>query len=299
MRVAEQRVYAGIELGGTKVLCRVADAAGTQLGAARFATTTPGQALADLAGCIDRSLGGRALHAIGVASFGPLVIDPQSPRFGRMLATPKPGWSDFDLHAALRARFPVPIAIETDVNAAAVAEQACGAGRGLRSVAYVTVGTGIGGALAVEGQTLKGALHPEIGHMRLRRRSGDELASTCPYHEDCVEGLVAGPALSRRLGGAPLAQAPPQVLTLLAHYLGDLAANLVLAWSPNRIVFGGGVIQAAPLLPLVDTAMRAALGGYGAGSVADADYLAQALLTDAGLEGALMIARAADKSDRP
>jgi fructokinase len=299
MRVLEQRIYAGIELGGTKVLCRVADAAGTELGAGRFVTTTPAQALADVAACIDRSLKGRALQGIGVASFGPLIIDPRSPRYGRMLATPKPGWSDFDLHAGLRARFPVPIAIETDVNAAAVAEQACGAGRGLRSVAYVTVGTGIGGALAVEGVALKGALHPEIGHMRLRRRAGDMHASTCPYHEDCVEGLVAGPAVARRLNGAPLAQAPPQVLTLLAQYLGDLAANLILAWSPNRIVFGGGVMQAAPLLRQVDTAMRAALGGYGAGSVAAADYLAPALLADAGLEGALMIARSAGPRDGP
>jgi fructokinase len=296
LQVGEGRIYAGIELGGTKILCRVADSSGRVLGAARFTTTTPAQAVADATGCIAESLAGRALHALGVASFGPLIIDPHSPRYGCLLATSKPGWSDFDLGAALRAHYPVPLAIETDVNAAAVAEQACGAGLGLRSVAYVTVGTGIGGALALEGVALRGALHPEIGHMRLRRRAGDELPSSCPYHEDCVEGLAAGPAVQRRLKGGQLAQAP-QVLALLAEYLGDLAANLVLAWSPDRIVFGGGVMQAAALLPQVDAAMRAALGGFGAGIIAHPHYLAPAQLTDAGLEGALMIARALDRPD--
>ena len=297
IRVAEQQFYAGIELGGTKVLCRVVDAEGAVLGAGRFATTTPAQAVADTVGCIRSGLRGRPLSALGVASFGPIIIDPNSPRYGRLLATSKAGWSDFDLRAALRKHFSVPLAIETDVNAAAVAEQACGAGRGLRSVAYVTVGTGIGGAVAIDGVALKGALHPEIGHMRLRRRSGDQLASTCPFHEDCAEGLVAGPAVSRRLGErGSLAQAP-EVMALLGEYLGDLAANLVLAWSPNRIVLGGGVMQAPGLLDKIGEGLRAALGGYGAGIVVDSDYLAPARLSDSGLEGALLIARAADTQD--
>jgi fructokinase len=291
--VAEERIYAGIELGGTKILCRVVDARAAVLSEARFATSTPARAIQELAACIDAALSGRPLTALGVASFGPLVIDPQSSGYGRMLATAKRGWSHFDLRAALQARFAVPLAIETDVNAAAIAEQACGAGRGLHTVAYVTVGTGIGGALAVDGAALHGALHPEIGHMRLRRRASDQQSSTCPFHEDCAEGLAAGPAVNRRLGpGRALADAP-EVLALLGGYLGDLAANLTLAWSPQRIVFGGGVMGAAGLLAKVKEGMRAALGDYGSDVVEADGYLTPAELVHAGLEGALILARAA------
>ena len=291
--MAEERLYAGIELGGTKILCRVVDARAAVLAEKRFATSTPARAIQELATCINAAIGGRALAALGVASFGPLVIDPQSVGYGRMLATAKPGWSRFDLCAALQAHFPVPLAIETDVNAAAIAEQARGAGRGLHSVAYVTVGTGIGGGLAVNGAALRGALHPEIGHMRLRRRSGDQQSSTCPFHDDCAEGLAAGPAVTCRLGaGRTLADAP-EVLALLGNYLGDLTANLTLAWSPQRIVFGGGVMSVAGLLSKVKEGMRAALGDYGSDVVAADGYLARAELADAGLEGALILARAA------
>ena len=291
--MAAGRAYVGIELGGTKILCRVVDAHGAELAAERFATSTPEQAIRDLARCIRTGAGARELAGVGVASFGPLVIDPRSPRYGRLLATPKYGWSDFDLRGALLAHFPVPLVIETDVNAAAVAEQASGAGCGLRSVAYVTVGTGIGGALVIDGVALQGALHPEIGHMRLRRRVGDQLASTCPFHEDCAEGLAAGPAVARRVGAGRALADSPAVLALLGEYLGDLAANLVLAWSPERIILGGGVMAASGLLARVEAGMRAALGEYGAGTIAHSGYLAPALLPDAGLEGALMMARAA------
>jgi fructokinase len=291
--VAEGRIYAGIELGGTKILCRVEDARAAVLAHGRFATSTPGRAVEELVACINGASGGRALAALGVASFGPLVIDPQSPTYGCMLATAKPGWSHFNLRAALHAHFPIPLAIETDVNAAAIAEQARGAGRGLHSVAYVTVGTGIGGGLAIDGAALRGALHPEIGHMRLRRRAGDRQSSTCPFHDDCAEGLAAGPAVTGRLGaGRALADAP-EVLALLGDYLGDLAANLTLAWSPQRIVFGGGVMGVAGLLAKVQDGMRAALGDYGSQVGAAQGYLAQAELADAGLEGALILARAA------
>ncbi len=285
--------YAGIELGGTKALCRVTDSAGSVLADGRFVTSTPAQAIADLATSIHAGLGGRQLRAIGVASFGPLIVDPRSARYGQLLATPKAGWSGFDLRAALHEHFAVPLAIETDVGAAALAEQARGAGRGCASVAYVTVGTGIGGGLALEEQVFKGALHPEIGHLRLRRRSGDAHVSTCPFHEDCAEGLAAGPAVARRLGAGRTLEQAPEVRSLVGAYLGDLAANLLLAWSPQRIVFGGGMMAVPGLLAQVDTAMRAALGSYGAAVIADTGYLAAAQLPDAGLEGALILARRA------
>jgi fructokinase len=284
--------YAGIELGGTKILCRLMGADGARLGEVRFATSTPTQALADLTAFLRGSLRGRALTALGVASFGPIGLDPSGPDYGRLLATPKPGWAGFDLRGALLAQFPVPLALDTDVNAAALAEQARGAGRGLGSVAYVTVGTGIGAGLALEGRTLRGALHPEAGHLRLRRRAGDDVPSSCPFHEDCAEGLASGPAVARRLGNRRSLADDPRTFALVATYLGELAASLVLCWSPHRILLGGGVMAAEGLRRAVAGAMQGALGDYLPGPVRDPDYLAAPELTDAGLEGALMLARA-------
>jgi fructokinase len=281
--------YAGIELGGTKILCRLVAGDGARLGEARLATSTPAQALAELTAF----LRGRELRALGVASFGPIGLDPAGADYGRLLATPKPGWAGFDLRGALRAQFPVPLGLDTDVNAAALAEQASGAGRGLGSVAYVTVGTGIGAGLALEGRTLRGALHPEAGHLRLRRRSGDDVPSNCPFHEDCVEGLASGPAVARRLGERRSLAEDPQTFALVAAYLGDLAASLVLCWSPHRIVLGGGVMGTAGLRGAVARAMHATLGDYLPGPARDPHYLSAPALADAGLEGALLLARAA------
>ena len=171
------KTYAGVELGGTKILCRVIDDMGRVLANGRFVTSTPARAIDDLCGCIGDGLTPlRRLDGLGVASFGPLVVDPLSSNYGRLLATPKAGWSDFDLRAALAPRLPAPTFFDTDVNAAALAEHLMGAGQGLRSMAYVTVGTGIGGGLSTDGVLLRGALHPEIGHIRLRRRAGDTAA---------------------------------------------------------------------------------------------------------------------------
>ncbi len=297
MMIEPGPIYAGIELGGSKIVCRVVEERVGVLAEERFATAPPAVALERVGACIERALGPRSLGAIGVAAFGPIVLDTASPQYGRLLTTPKAGWSDFDLRAALATRFQVPLAIDTDVNAAALAEQQLGAARGLRSVAYVTVGTGIGGGLAVDGATLQGALHPEIGHMRLRRRAGDRHVSTCAFHDDCAEGLVAGPAVLRRLGGRGSLEEAPEIMETVAGYLGDLTAHVVLAWAPHRIVFGGGVMAATGLLESLRLALRTAIGHYGVYGPSQADFLVPAGLADAGLEGALILARRAAGGD--
>jgi len=184
--------------------------------------------------------------------------------------------------------------IDTDVNAAACAEWQHGAGQGVRTLAYVTVGTGIGGGLLVEGRPLAGALHPEIGHIRLARRDLDRVPSACPFHGSCVEGLASGPAIASRLrAGGTLADAPA-ILDLVAGYLGDLAATLVLCWSPERIVWGGGVMATPELLGRLRAALDKALAGYGVGAAAAAaDFCVLPALADSGLEGALLMAREA------
>ena len=287
-------VFAGIETGGTRIRARVADADGHVLADRRWPTTSPGAALEDLVTFLARAIpAGRSLGAIGIAAFGPLVRDELSGDYGRVLDTPKPGWSGSNLRAALAGRFGVPVVIDTDVNAAACAEWQRGAGRGIRTLAYVTVGTGIGGGLVVDGRPLAGALHPEIGHIRLARREHDRAPSVCTFHENCAEGLASGPAITRRLGANRQLADEPAILALVADYLGDLAATLVLAWSPGRIVWGGGVMAAPQLLESLRSALGRALAGYGVGEHADAaDFCALAALADSGLEGALLMARA-------
>lgn len=288
-------VFAGIETGGTKILARIVDSDGRALADGRWPTSTPAAALEDLSNFIAEGLTrGRRLAGIGVAAFGPLVRDARSSDYGRVLNTPKPGWTGSNLRAGLAGRFAVPVAIDTDVNAAARAEWQQGAGRGVRSLAYVTVGTGIGGGLVVEGRPLAGALHPEIGHIRLARRERDQLRSVCPFHANCAEGLASGPAIARRLPAGRTPADEPAVLDLVADYLGDLAATLVLTWSPERIVWGGGVIAIPGVLERLRSALSGALAGYGVGAAAGvADFCARAALADAGLEGALLMAKGA------
>lgn len=290
--MTEAPIVAAIETGGTKLLYRIATASGETLGEGRHETAPPDESVALLSGAIQDLLPpGRKLAAIGIASFGPIGVDPASPDYGRMLATTKPGWSDYDLRGALAKALGAPIALDTDVNAAALAEQAIGAGKGERTIAYLTVGTGIGGGLAMNGVTLKGSPHPEIGHVRLVRAPDDHSASTCPFHADCAEGLVAGPALGRRLAGAADLGDAPALLDLAADYLAQLCATVSLAWSPNCIVIGGGVLGAAGLFERTRAALHSHLGSYGGANALDpSTYLRPAALKNAGLEGALLMA---------
>jgi fructokinase len=289
------RAYlAGIETGGTKILACLRDMAdGGVIAEGKWATSSAQQAAEDLLSFLASAVpsDGR-LAAVGMAAFGPLIIDPDSPDYGQMQATTKVGWTGSNLRLELHERLGAPVAVETDVNAAAIAEQELGAGVGMPSVAYVTVGTGIGAGLTQRGHSLAGAMHPEAGHLRLIRRADDDIPSICPFHPDCAEGLVSGPAVRRRLSeGRELAD-DRLLLELVANYLGQLAAALVLAWSPHRIVWGGGVIGAAPMIEAIEVAMRSSLGGYGVGPAAGQQgFCVPAALEHAGLEGALLIAR--------
>lgn len=285
-------IYAGVETGGTKTLCRVVRADGAVVAEARWPTAGPDEMAEVLGAFIGEAAAAAPVAGVGLAAFGPIVVDPARADRGRVLATPKPGWTGSNLAQALAARLGAPVAVETDVNAAAIAEQRLGAGRGAASVAYVTVGTGIGGGLAIEGRPLRGALHPEIGHLRLARRADDAIPSACPFHSDCAEGLAAGPAIGHRLAAGQRLQDEPQTFEAVADYLAQLVASLVLAWSPERVVLGGGVLQAPGLLARVAEGLPAALGGYGVGEAAlSADFIVPAALEHAGLEGALILAR--------
>jgi fructokinase len=284
---------AAIETGGTKLLARICDQASDEIVAqGRWATSSPESALHDLTEFFASVAADGRLAAVGMAAFGPLIIDPNSPNYGLMQATTKPGWTGFNLRADLESQLGVPVVVDSDVNAAAIAEQAMGAGEELPSVAYVTVGTGIGAGLANYGKSLKGAMHPEAGHLPVIRRRDDGAPSLCRFHAHCAEGLVSGAAIRKRLGEGRRLSDDPAVTELVADYLGQLAASLVLAWSPDRIVWGGGGIAGTALAPRIEEALRSALNGYGAGPALDRPgFCALAALEHAGLEGALLLAR--------
>ena len=259
-------LYGAIEAGGTKIIC-AAGYGPTEIPddcRALISTGTPESTLAAVVEFFARITGKYGpLAAIGLASFGPVDVDRRSPTWGRILATPKPGWSDISMVAPLE-RFGCPIAIDTDVNAAALAEARLGAGVGLGSLAYVTVGTGIGGGLVVADRTVKGLLHPEMGHIRVQRDPRDaDFRGVCPFHGDCLEGLANGPAVvarwHTRVENLP---GPHPAREILGGYLGQLAATIALMLSCERIVFGGGVTSGGRLLPFIRSAADHWLGGY-------------------------------------
>lgn len=232
--------YAGIELGGTKLVA-VRARGRTIADRVTIPTTDPAETLGRAVDVLRGWHDAQPFAAIGIGSFGPVRIDPAARDYGRILATPKAGWAGTDLLAPLK-RFELPIALDTDVNAAALAEAAMGAGRGCDTLVYLTIGTGIGGGLVTAGKAVRGMLHPELGHMTFRRAAGDGFGGVCPFHGDCMEGLVSGPALKARFG-MDGASVPPDDTRwdIVASDLAQLLANLMLAVSPRRIVVGGGV----------------------------------------------------------
>ena len=204
------------------------------------------------------------LAAIGIGSFGPVGVDPRRADFGCVTRTPKPGWSNVDVLGHFAERFDVPIAFDNDVNGVALAEHRWGAAQGCSVLVYLTVGTGIGGGVVVDGRPLHGLVHPEHGHIRVRRRPDDPFAGTCPFHGDCIEGLASGPAIAARAGvpAAELGDDHP-VWADVARELGELIAVLVLSLSPERIVIGGGVGSGQRwLLPQIRRELCDALAGY-------------------------------------
>lgn len=261
----ERAVVGGVEAGGTKFVCAVGTGPDDLRAVTRFPTTTPEETLDRVLAFLRRQRReGIDLAAVGVGSFGPVDVDRSSPTWGHVTSTPKEGWEGTEFAPLLRRELGVPVAFDTDVNAAALGERRWGAARGLDTFLYVTVGTGIGGGGMVEGRLMHGLLHPEMGHMRIPHDLGeDPYPGRCPYHGDCLEGLATGPAMEERWGRPPEALPPDhEAWELEARYLAHGLANLALVLSPERIVVGGGVLRDGHLFPRIRREMEELLGGY-------------------------------------
>jgi fructokinase len=259
------RFFGAVEAGGTKFIVAIGNDRGDILVQERFPTADPISTLAATQAFLrQRSLAFGTLTAIGIASFGPVELDETSARHGFIGKTPKPGWSDTDMAGTLAREFRCPIGFDTDVNAAALAEHRWGAARDVKSLVYLTIGTGIGGGVVVDGSPIHGLMHPEIGHIYLRRHPLDlGFDGVCPFHGDCLEGVASGPAIVARTGTtlSQLDESHAQ-WEIEADYLGQLCAQLVATVSPQRIVMGGGVMSQARLLPLIRPRLCHWLGGY-------------------------------------
>lgn len=291
---AATALVAGVELGGTKCIATLARGRDV-LAQERVPTRVPDETLPALAAMLERWWRDDRFEALGVASFGPVDLDLASPTYGSMTGTTKPGWAGTPVLPRLTADFPVPVGFDTDVNGAALAELLWGAGRGLASLAYVTVGTGVGVGLIVDGRPALGFTHGELGHIRVARPPGDDWPGACLYHGGCVEGLASGTAIAARTG-RPADEVPDgdPVWGTVAHALAQLCHGLVCTTAPQRIVVGGGVAAGRPqLIPRIHALLIESLAGYVA-LPQDGPYVTRPGLGDqAGPLGPIALAHAA------
>jgi fructokinase len=288
---ATSRLYGGIEAGGTKFVCAVGETPQAIQTSTVISTSTPTATTSQVIAFFRRY----SIRSLGLASFGPIDLDRGSSTYGHILSTPKIAWQNCAIVDILQTALEVPLAIDTDVNAAALAEATYGAGRGCNPVVYLTVGTGIGGGAVVQGQPLHGLMHPEMGHMLLARAPGDSRPSGCPFHEDCLEGLASGYAIQVRFGEPETLPPEHEAWALEAAYLGQALATIVTILSPQRIIIGGGVMHQPHLLARIRQACAQVLHGYLPRLKAPSDFesyiVPPALGDKAGVIGALRLAQ--------
>ena len=257
-------LYGGIEAGGTKFVCAVGSGPDEILAEIRISTESPDATLGCVIDFFKQQQKKHEIAAIGVASFGPVDPDPESPTFGYITNTPKPGWAHTPVVPLLQRAFGIPVGFDTDVNVAALGEHRWGAAMGVDTFVYLTIGTGIGGGGMVDGKLMHGLLHPEMGHIAIPHDwVRDPFKGVCPFHGDCWEGLANGPALEARWG-QPGETLPPEheAWKLEAHYLAWGVANIMMILSPKMVVMGGGVMEQEHIFPLVRRNVKFHLNGY-------------------------------------
>ncbi|MBO4901032.1 MAG: ROK family protein [Lachnospiraceae bacterium] len=283
-------LYGALEAGGTKMVCATGDENGHIIKQTHVPTTMPDETMAKI---IDY-FKDEKIEALGVACFGPVDLKKDSPTYGYITSTPKPGWSDFDIVGCLKDALGVPVGFDTDVNGSLLGEVTWGCAKGLSDAVYITIGTGIGGGVLSGGNLLHGMMHAELGHMLLTPEPEDTYPGGCPFHTACFEGLASGPAIERRYGKKAYELADdPAVWELESKYIAKALVNIILTLSPQRIILGGGVMHQKQLFPLIRSKVTEYLNGYiRAAELEDMDtYIVPASLgDDQGIMGALKLA---------
>lgn len=289
------RLFGAIEAGGTKMVCAVGDAKGNILESVTIPTREPENtipAMLDFFRDID-------IQALGIACFGPVDLNPGSKTYGFITTTPKLAWQNFDMVGAFK-ELNVPIGFDTDVNGSALGEHSFGIGKDVDNLVYITIGTGVGAGVISEGKLLHGMLHPEAGHMLLGRREDDlDFVSFCPFHNDCLEGLCAGPAIEKRWGkSAKELEDDHKAWDLEAYYLAKALVNITMMLSPQRIILGGGVMHKLAVFPKIRAYYRELMNGYiDTKELSDLDsfIVPQSLEDKQGILGALMLGMEASR----
>ncbi|WP_413376531.1 ROK family protein [Alkalihalobacillus sp. 1P02AB] len=252
-------LYGAIEAGGTKFVCAIVDEAGCVHSEVSLPTRDPELTLADVAHFFREF----SLTSISIGSFGPIELDLHKANYGEILNSPKMLWKNFNIYRALKTLFNIPIFLDTDVNMAALGEYYWGAAKNKDSCLYITVGTGIGAGFVQRGETFKGRSHPEMGHIFVPRHNSDLFGGSCPYHQDCLEGLASGSAIEARYGkkGNEL-QDNGEVWDLEAYYMAKAIVNYSLILAPEIIILGGGVLKQSTLIPLIRSNVNKMLNKY-------------------------------------
>ena len=292
------RYYGALEGGGTKMVMAVWTEDGRMAERVSIPTRTPAETMPEMIAYFKE----HDLISLGIANFGPLDLDPASPAYGSVTMTPKLAWRGYPMLAEFRKALDIPVNIDTDVNAAALAEARLGAARGLESCLYVTVGTGVGGGLIINGKPVHGLIHSEIGHILLMPSPKDPTPDGfCPYHKHCLEGLASGPAIEKRWG-VSAKELPPDhpAWELESEYLAQLCATAMLSFSPQKIILGGGVMQQKALFPRIREKTLDLLNGYLSHPQLDSgltDYIVEpGLGVESGITGAWLLGKEAEKA---
>ncbi len=252
-------LYGALEAGGTKMVCAIGDENGHIKEIKTFPTTTPEETMPLLLGFFQQY----PIEALGIGCFGPIDLDKNSPTYGYITSTPKLAWQNFDICGAFRDKLNIPIGFDTDVNGSCLGEMTYGAAKGLHSAAYITVGTGVGVGICVNGTLLHGMMHGEAGHMLVKKYSSDTFLGACPFHGDCIEGLCAGGSIEKRYGiKSYLLEETDIVWSYTGYYIAQLIVNLILTVSPQRVILGGGVMKQKQLFPIIREQVPQILKGY-------------------------------------
>ncbi len=289
--------YGALEAGGTKMVCAVGLEDGTILDQISIPTKTPEETIS----LIIDYFKNQDVKSLGIGSFGPVDVNKESVTYGCILDTPKLAWQGYDLVGNLKKELQLPIELDTDVNGSCLGELTFGCAKGLSSVVYITIGTGVGVGIAINGKLLHGMLHPEGGHIILNKHIDDKYEGFCPFHKTCLEGLAAGPAIEGRWGEKAVnLKDKTEVWELEAYYIAQALTTYIFTLSPNKIILGGGVMHQEQLFPLVRKKTLEMVNGYiNTKELNDIDnYIVPASLhDDQGIMGAIQLAKWAAQAE--